>query len=230
MTKNGFTLLEVMMTTLVLGVISLALAEFSYNSYKVSFEHSMQVENSEHTRIVNELIDNEVSKASYIYPANVPIYLTGGDNRTINTNTSIALLIPDDTEIDPPTYIFEAFYITKTSTGNYNLYMFKGASAIQWPKKNVDPTDNIPALNITTIEGSSTFVASDFTSDSNSVSYILSGDKSLTDTALLGETSGVTELDSNALIMGIKWDLNIKKNIVQTIKIESISKNVPRYF
>lgn len=223
MIRNGFSYVEVLISAMALAVLTLSIADFSSNVFKVSFDHSKQVENAYQTRFSSEIIVSEILKASYIFPANRDFNLSGSgmNDISINTNDSIAMLIPVDPDLDSTKYIFKAFYFVENLSNKYDLYEFTGSSQISW-SKNTLPSNS-------SFSGFSSVVASDVIYDETDLEYVLNYDNGISDSILKGSISSVTPDNSYALIKGVKLSLVLDKKVKNTILIEGISRNVPRF-
>ncbi len=225
MDKKAFNFVEVLIALSVLGVIMLALADFSVSLFHVYFDQSRQVENVNQNRVSVAAISDEISKAAYIYPAGQQIALSG-DNFTslnINTNSSVAVLIDDGYESGSRKYIFKAFYLSGQDDNISDLYQFCSDTNFSWT------SNTSPASAMKSFTGSVSFVASDIKTDGTSLNYIINYDNGITDSVLKGSVTNVTANSTTALIQGIDWDLLFHKNTDSLVKVKGISRNVPRF-
>lgn len=223
MNKKGFSYLEVLIGIIALSIITLSVAEFAANTFKVSYNHSQQIATADQTRFAAEAITNEINKAGYIFPANSSIALSGTNFSaiTINTNNAVAVLAPSNLSASPPTYRLKVFYLLNTSGGKADLYEFIAASDYSWN------SNTIPSISSSS--GLSGLIANDIVTGQSTLTYSLNSANGTTDTVLKGSVSGVTASNPAALINCVNWTLVI--NLIQpyTINIEGISKNVPRF-
>jgi len=222
---KGFTLIEMLVSIVTLGIVAMALADFSSDMFKVSYDHSVQIKNASQTRLSAETITNQINNAVYIFPADHDITLSGEGNSsvTINTSNSIAFLIRGYTESATPSYIFKAFYLDKDSNGESNLYEFTRMTEKSWPK-NTLPYDYFASNT-----GYFSLIATDIDETKSSLSYVLNYNNGISDGILRGSMSNTNQNDQYALIRGINWRLSIKNNVEYELNIGGISKSVPRF-
>jgi len=219
MINKGFSFIEVLMAIAIFGILTLAMASFSSGAFKVMYKQGSQTEMSDQTRFVTAIIPEVINKSYYIFPAGQTISLTGSGlhSSQVNTSISVAVLISDE-ESDKK-YYFKAFYIKSG-----NLYEFSSSGKLTW-----NP-DTSPATTITSVNGTDSLIATDIDISKSSLSYSLNYNNGVTDPVLLGQISGsTTTSDVNALIKGISWKLAFNKESLVIIKVEGVSKNVPRF-
>ena len=169
--RKGVTLIELLISMIMLSVISISLAEFMSQFTNASFINCQQLEKVNFTRFTVERVIDEIKKAEYIYPASVTIAITG---KNINTDSAIALLIPvDKTKL---IYRFTAFYFSDSGT-NVNLMEMHSTNQYTWAKNAV------PAETMNSITGTSQVIASNINSNNSQLSYTLNYDNGIADTA-----------------------------------------------
>lgn len=234
MMNKGLTLTEMLISSVILSILMLSLANFSFDILNVAEKHSGQIETTQSSRFSLERITEQIRNASYIFPAGQDIGFTvefNGDtgysfnSETVNTSNAIALLVPfagnpfyQDSET--PVYNLIIYYLEKNTDGTSNLREFSTSyPSVYWS------INSIPEEG--TSYGSSTILAKDIVTDSSDLTYILSYDSSSTDTVLKSELQNAEVSDSNALIKGIDWDFTLERNNTN-VNVKGISRNVPR--
>jgi len=215
-TRKGFSLVEILIAISALAIIMLGVAQFTADIFKVSANHASQLNTVNYARLITERVITQISKAGYIYPAQLSISITG---RSINTSSSIAMLIPDDNS----RYFFVAYYSIDTSDGKADLYEFTSSNNFAWTK-NANP-----ATSMMSFSGSSSIIAKDIIKNNTTLQYILDYQNASYDSILKGSISGVTQNSSNALVKGIDWKIAQGTSRTQTIQVKGISNNVPRF-
>lgn len=225
MNKNGYTLLELLMSFIILAIIMLSASEFTVSIFKSAFSHSIQLKNANNARFSAERVFDQIGIADYIYPANINLSLNiGGSVTSINTNNAVAYLLSDQTDSTPPNYYLKVFYLQKNSDGYYDLYEFSSNTAFNWD------INTAPSTNITSATGTSSKIAENIISEESSLSYTLNNDNGVTDSILLGSISNTATNNANALIKGISWSLKLQlQNRTKNLIIEELSDNVPRF-
>ncbi len=218
--RKGISLMELVISALLLAIIMTGAAGFTANFMDVSFRNSKQMVNVNEARSITENIAKEISTAKYIYPAGIDITLSpsGGSAVTINTTNSVALLFEEEIS-GGYTYGLTAFYIS----GN-DLYQFTTAPNYTWDD------NTCPATDLLSFAGGASKLVSDINTANTSLSYILNYNNGLTDEILQGEISGVATNNTDALIKGIDWQIAQDNVQSQTIIIKELSRNVPRFF
>lgn len=223
--SKGVTLAELIVSVMILSIVMLSTAGFTFNFMDASTRTALQIKNVDQARTIFESISKEVANAAYIYPANIDIDLTSSGEEasvTINTNEAVAMLYEYD-NYGYITYGFTAFFLVSKADGSADLYQFTEYPYHTW-------TENTsPATTMTSFYGNTTKIISDIDPDNSSLSYILSYSNGLVDEVLLGEIEGATESDPNALIKGIDWEIAQSNLEKQTIKLKELSRNVPRF-
>jgi prepilin-type N-terminal cleavage/methylation domain-containing protein len=224
MIRKGFSFTEILIATAALAVISLSMADFTANTFKVAYDHAVIVEKADQTRLSSELISNEINKSSYIFPAGYEISIQDNNGETvINTDNAIAFLIQGYYETDPPSYRLKAYYLKEGSNGKYDLYEFTGSSESQWS------ANEVPADIFYSNYGRSSLLLSDISLDSCRLSYILNYGNGITDSNLKGSIANASSNDANALIKGFEWNMEVEKKRALALNINGVSKNVPRF-
>lgn len=221
MIKKGFTYVEILMAISALAILTLAMAEFSSNTFGVMFRHGQQMEMADQTRFSSDMITGIINKADYIFPAGKSIILSGTNVHTssINTNSAVAVLISDGE--DSPQYYFKAFYFVTGTGGMIDLYQFSSSDKYTW-NANTRPS-------ITSVSGTSSLIASDIDQSHTTLTYLLNYNNGTTDPVLRGSVTGTAVDNDYALIKGINWSIYFNKANTQTMQIEGISNNVPRF-
>ena len=219
MVNKGYSFIEVLISVVILSVIMLSLAEFSSDTFAVTYKHSQLLANANQSRLAIQTVGDEINRAGYIFPSGESITLSGTNftTLTINTNNAVALLAP--VNIANLTYKFKVFYIQNSS-----LYEFASNSNYTWS------SNTLPVANNTNTYGSVTLIASNLDNTLTSLTYDMNYNNGITDSILTGSISNTTSANTYALIKGIEWNLSIDKVYEQTIDIKGLSQNVPRYF
>ncbi len=70
-TRSGISLVEVLISTVILAILMLGFAQFTSDIFNVSASHASQIDAVDQARLSTERIITEISEASYIYPANI---------------------------------------------------------------------------------------------------------------------------------------------------------------
>jgi len=223
MNRRGFTFVEMLISVTALAIIMLALADFSFNTFNISYNHTLQVENANQSRFSSERILNEINKAAYIFPANQNITLiTDEGSDSINTNDAIAMLIPANTSQVSQQYNLVAFYLLDGTQDKKDLYEFRSSNSYNWSKNTV------PISSFSTVQGNKSLVANDICENNTELTYILNSDNGVADSILQGSISGVSSDSPTALIKGVDWIIATQKNVLLKTEIKGIAKNVPR--
>lgn len=234
MTNKGLTLIELLISSVILAILMLSLAQFSLDILNVAEKHSGQVEKTQSSRFSQERITEQIRNASYIFPKGQDLGFTIEFNNdtgysytseSVNTNEAIALLVPFAG--DPyyqgsytPVYNLIIYYFDDNGDGTSDLREFSTAYPSAYWSLN-----SIPDAG--TAYGNSTILAKNVLTQSNNLSYILSYENSSTDTILKSEGQNADAEDDNALIKGIDWNFNLQRNNTE-INVKGISRNVPR--
>lgn len=221
MIKKGFSYVEILMAITALAILTLAMAEFSSNTFGVMFRHGQQLEMADQTRFSTDIITGVINKADYIFPAGKSIALSGTNVHTssINTNSAVAVLVSDGE--DTPQYYFKAFYLVTGTGGMTDLYQFSSKYKSTW-NTNTRPV-------ITAAYGTSSLIASDIDPSKTALTYLLNYNNGTTDAVLRGSITGIASDNDYALVKGINWNISFNKANVQTMQVEGISNNVPRF-
>jgi Tfp pilus assembly protein PilV len=213
--KIGISIPEILMSTLALSILMLGFSQFTSSVFSVSADHSEQLNTVNQARFASERIITQISKASYIYPANVNINLGGG--LSINTNSSVAMLI----EESDGKYTVIAYYLVSKFDGKANLYEYISSTTYSWAE------NTCPANNLLTFSGSSSLIARDILGSSAVLSYVMNYSNAPVDNILKGEVASVSYTSKYALIKGINWKIVQANDVTQ---VKGISRNVPRFF
>ncbi|MEW5819154.1 MAG: prepilin-type N-terminal cleavage/methylation domain-containing protein [Cyanobacteriota bacterium] len=235
--SKGLTLIEMLVSSAILAILMLSLADYSASILDASDRHSQQLEKVRGARFSLERISEQVNNAAYIFPGDQTIsfsieYSEGTgysfDTKTVNTSEAVALLVPMSGNNDSQTFMYNlvVFYIEENGSNNNlcELYEFStGYPSIYWEENTVPSVNNA--------SGTATKLTNDIEKDSDSLTYILNYDDSPTDKVLKGEIRGATTFDEDALIRGINWDFTIKKpGGSKDVELKGMSRNVPRYY
>ena len=215
--RTGISYAELLIALVALAVLMLGFSEFTADFFKVSARHGTQIKNVNNARFSAERIITSVNKASYIYPSNSIIQLSG---ETINTADSLALL----TEDNNGGYMFIAYYLAENSDGRTDLYEYISNTGYSWDK------DVCPARDMLSFTGSGSVIAEDINTANTDLTYVLNYDNAVYDESLKGELGNALPSDSFALIKGINWNISQETNNGKLITIKGLSRNVPRFF
>lgn len=238
MNNKGLTLTELLISTMILSIMMLALADFSLDILNVADKHSQNVEKALNNRVTNEHIIEKLHDAAYIFPKGNTINLSvesvedgigSYSQESIDTDDSIVMLVPPNIDEDyayqgdTPCYNVVAYY-TKTKTLSHsNLYEF----STSWP--NFCWAENtIP--DISSAYGTATKLSEKIQSDSIDLSLVLSQESSSTDSILKSERKGANENSTDALIKG--FDLSFTQDLPEgeiDVTFTGLSRNIPRY-
>jgi len=210
--RKGLTFVELIIATGALAILMLGFSQFTGDIFNVSAKHAEQLSTVSEERFSAERVITEISKAAYVYPANIAINLSNGI--TINTTSSVAMLLPDEEQ-----YMFVAYYIDS----NKNLTEYISDTSFDWAK------DACPATNFLTFSGSTSIIAKNINTDSTVLQYVLNYENAPYDKTLKGEVSGYTATNPKVLIKGVNWKIAQGSSGEEVIQIKGISKNVPRY-
>ena len=219
MVKKGYSFIEILISVAILGVIMLSLAEFSSDTFAVTYKHAKLLENANQSRLAIQRVSDEINRAGYIFPSGKSIILSGNNFSTVTINTNNAIAILDPINVANLTYKFKAFYIQNSS-----LYEFASSSNYTWS------SNALPVANNNNTTGSVSLIASNLANAATSLTYVMNYNNGITDSILTGSISNTTSDNTYALIKGIEWNLSIDKTQEQTIDIKGLSENVPRYF
>lgn len=214
MNRPAFTLSELIMAVGVLSVMTLAMANFSLNTFKVSSEHSQILDNASQTRFLEDQIASKIAQAHYIFPSEITLSLnTNGDSTSIDTTDSIAMLILDENNANY--YYLECFYIK-----NNQIFEFLSDNSKKW-SKNIQPYTVFGSES-----GTSNSIATKISAADSSLEYSLNYENSQSENIFKGQMASATSYDPLALIKGIKWSISRDNKL---ITIGGVSNNVPRY-
>ncbi|MFA6988493.1 MAG: type II secretion system protein [Candidatus Gastranaerophilaceae bacterium] len=209
--NKAFSLIEILISVAVMGIITLSMANFSSNIFNISYNNTEALTVVNQTRQLSALLSNEINRSSYIFPSGINLTLTSNsDTTTINTTNAVAFLVSDNNS--SPKYFLKVFYID-----NNDIYFFTSTNSVTWP------TNTLPATYFSTSTGNTGVVLSNI--DSSTLTYTLSATNGITDTVLKGTIGGASEISSNALIRAVTWNLSIQDQIYYA---GGISQNVPR--
>ena len=214
---KGFSLIEILVSTIVLSILMLGFAGFTSGVFDVSASHADQIKSVNQARFSTERIITQINKSAYIYPSDVSLFLSG---KSINTLNSVAMLIPED----DGKYRFVAYYLTANTKGLSDLYEFFSNTTYAWNE------NTCPAYNILSFSGYSSVIASDIDKNNTALEYILNYQNAPTDKVLKGEVSNIISSNKYALIKGIYWKIFQGTTQDQVIQLKGISRNVPRFF
>lgn len=214
---KGISLAEIIISTFALAILMLGFSQFSADMFDVSASHATQITNVNQARFATERIITQISKAAYIYPANINIKLS--DSLTISTTTSVAMLIP----ADDGNYNLIAYYMVNNASGKSDLYEYISSRTYAWAQ------NTCPATNLLNFSGSSSLLANNTDKISTTLQYILNYSNAPYDTNLKGAIANVTTSDTSALIKGINWNISQGTSQIQIIQLKGISRNVPRF-
>lgn len=232
--NKGLTLVEMLISSVILTILMLSLGQFSFDILNVAEKHSGQVEKTQSSRFSQERITEQIRNASYIFPKGQDISFTIEFNadtgysyasETVNTNNAIALLVPFAGDpyyqgSETPVYNLIVFYLDDNEDGTSNLREFSTAYPnVYWSINSIPDAGSA--------YGNSTILANNIITSSSDLSYILSYKSSSTDTVLRSEGQNAEVDDENALVKGIDWYFTLQKNNTD-IDVKGISRNVPR--
>ncbi len=222
MNKKGLTLVELLIAITTLGIIIMALADFSMNTFKLSFDHSEALQKTSQSRLFADLISTEINRAAYIFPGSHEVEITNdeGGTVTVNTDEALALLVKNK---NSDSYKLKVFYLIEGEDNKVNLNEFTSSNWRNWTF-NTHPIDYFSGIS-----GSSSTIATNIIKSETSLNYILNYNNGINDPNLKGTLGGANVNDSNALIKGITWDLTIQSKSPKHIKAGGVSKNVPRF-
>ncbi|MDD3149237.1 MAG: prepilin-type N-terminal cleavage/methylation domain-containing protein [Candidatus Gastranaerophilales bacterium] len=210
--NKGFSLIELLITVATLSVLTMGMAGFASNIFQNSYDHAGMIERVNNGRFSSSLIMEEISKASYIFPAGHFFYLSANSiSYSVSTDNSIVFL----EENTDGNYILKAFLIDDEQ----NLIEFIAETPANWDK------NTLPFSNFAYQSGYANKLVSDIES-TNSINYFLNYNNGTSDSVLKGGISGVTASSQYALIKAVEWSLQIRD---KEYKIKGIAKNVPRY-
>jgi prepilin-type N-terminal cleavage/methylation domain-containing protein len=227
--KKGFSMLELLVSTIVLAILMMGVAGFSTSFFDVSATSAKQLLNVNQAREIARSISGEIRRADYIYPSGVTISLEYTDTATglvsgidINTTSSPSMLFSENVNGDT-LYGFVAYFIKADDNGTANLYQFIQGPAYDWEK------DSSPAESLKSFNGAATKIVSDIDMENTKLAYILNYSDGITDKVLQGQLSNTPSNNVDALIKGIEWQI-VQNNIEnQTIRVKGLSGNVPRF-
>ena len=234
MNNKGVTLTELLISTAILSIIMMSLADFSLDILNVADRHSQQILKVQNSRLSLERISEQIRNSSYIFPKGKDISFTiesgGGysyESKTVNTNDAIALLVPsigyDYSQGDNLSYNLVVFYLDENGTKS-DLYEFStNYPSVYWDE------NTIPEISYA--YGTTNPIAKNIVTDSSNLSYILQYENNnSTDEVLKSELQGAISTDSDALIKGADWSFTIKQSSGETdVEVQGISRNIPRY-
>lgn len=238
MSNKGLTLMELLVSTMILSILMLALADFALDILNVADRHSQGIEKAANNRITNERILEQVHNSEYIFPKGYSINVSTESmengiwnygNETIDTDEDIAMLVPANIDEDygysgdTKCYNLVAYYTKSNSLEKTDLYEF----TTNWPSYCWEE-NTIP--NISSAYGTSTKLSEKIQADSIDLSLILSQEGGSSDTVLKSKLQGATEDSSNALIKGIELSFTQNNPEGETdVIITGLSRKIPRY-
>ena len=74
---KGFSLIEILVSTIVLSILMLGFAGFTSGVFDVSASHADQIKSVNQARFSTERIITQINKSAYIYPSDVSLFLSG---------------------------------------------------------------------------------------------------------------------------------------------------------
>jgi hypothetical protein len=230
MNRQGISLIEILISTVVVGVLVMGMADFSAGLFDVSTKGNERIKNVSELRAVSEKISSEILSAAYIYPGSRNIHISGTDNKenqsfdlTISTNDSVAMLFADIVGTTVKHGLTAYFIHSCENNTSTCLYQFTSSATYVWTK------NTCPALNATNFSGNFSKIVTDIDADSTDLEYILNYSNGVTDNILKGQIGSVTDTNAYALIKGISWEISQNNSENQVIQIKGLSKNVPRF-
>lgn len=152
---SGFSLVEILIAMVILGVLLGALGSFFSLNQKVGSEQITAAKINNDIKLAFLRLSDVTSQAQYIYPAGQTLTLkTGATTTTLSTGAeALAILVPNGTTYCPKTAAdsycgfvftiesstdFEAILGSSSATTGYALTEYRFAN-LSWPGKSLPP-------------------------------------------------------------------------------------------
>ncbi|MGD9581262.1 MAG: PilW family protein, partial [Vampirovibrionia bacterium] len=178
MNNKGFTLVEMLISSMILTILMLSLAQLSFNFLNIADKHSNQIEKTQYSRFSLERMTEQIHNAAYIFPKGQDISFSieksAGASYTYsyqstNTDNAIALLVPfagkhyyEDSET--PIYNLIIYYLESNADGTSNLIEFSTSEpCVYWSLDSI-PTEGSPS-------GTSTILAKNIKTETSNLTY-----------------------------------------------------------
>jgi prepilin-type N-terminal cleavage/methylation domain-containing protein len=211
--NKAFSLVEILVSIAVMGIIALSMANFSSNVFNISYKNTEALTVVNQTRDLSAFISNEINRAEYIFPSGIELALSANSSTaTVNTTNSIAFLVNEDNSSSIKKYFLKVFYIV-----DGNIFFFTSTESVTWP------TNTMPTAYFSKSTGNAGLVLSNV--GSSTLSYVVNSSNGITDPVLKGTIGGASQNSSNALIKGVSWTISVQD---KDYYLGGISQNVPR--
>jgi prepilin-type N-terminal cleavage/methylation domain-containing protein len=249
--RSGFTILEMLLAMMVIGIILTITAALLQTNQRVSDAQQARTNSLEDARMAASRMAETINQAAYIYPAGKQITSgtgLGGTNGVTTGSDALALLVPDRLNSTPRRYHGVVFYLAdrqKFLADLPNLPSNRiapwvlveartgldGTGAISWP------LDTLPILNwdavinegvlvdgmINKLEGGAKTGSDLMVSPSFSPSAGV--DKTIFNAGLRGKTND--KFAADALLLGMSFQLSVRVSAVGQAVTTSPSTLIP---